>query len=77
MNLYNWDIMKCSNLKIDDNVRSIGFMIRLYSWLFVVNYMKHFPKDFHPFIPGLEMKFALESAKKVKAQVVLGGLELD
>lgn len=39
--------------------------------------MKFFPKDFHPFIPGLEMKFALEAAKKVKANVVLGGLELD
>jgi hypothetical protein len=39
--------------------------------------MKHFPKDFHPFIPGLEMKFALESAKKVNSKVVLGGLELD
>lgn len=39
--------------------------------------MKYFPKDFHPFIPGLEMKFALESAKSVNAKIVLGGNELD
>lgn len=59
--------MKCSNLEIDANIRSIGFALRFYSWLFVLNYMKHLPKDFHPFIPGLEMKFALESAEKVKS----------
>jgi len=29
----------------------------------VANSIKAFPDDFHPFIPGLEMKFAIEAAK--------------
>lgn len=77
MNEYNWEIMKCATLNVHQNFRDLFFALRFYSWLFVLNYMKYFGKDFHPFIPGLEMKFALETAKKVDARVVLGGLELD
>jgi len=29
----------------------------------VANALKAFPSEFHPFIPGLEMKFAIEAAK--------------
>jgi len=36
-----------------------------------------FPSDFHPFIPGLEIKYAIEEANKLKVPVVLGGLEID
>jgi hypothetical protein len=38
--------------------------MRFYSWLWVASFLKYFPKDFHPFIPGLEMKFAIEAAVK-------------
>lgn len=77
MNNYNWDIMKCQSMEIESNIRMVGFGLRFYSWLFMANIIKYFPKDFHPFISGLEMKFALESAEKVGAKVVLGGMELD
>ena len=39
--------------------------------------MLDFPSDFHPFIPGLEMKFAIEAAKNLNKPVILGGLALD
>jgi len=42
----------------------------------VANFIKYFPKDFHPFIPGLEMKFAIEAAEKINAKLVYGGNEL-
>lgn len=42
-----------------------------------MNLFLAFPTDFHPFIPGLEMKLALEEAEKLNSKVVLGGLELD
>jgi hypothetical protein len=42
----------------------------------VANLIKYFPKDFHPFIPGLEMKLAIEAAEKNNAKVVYGGNEL-
>ena len=57
-------------------MRSLGFAIRFYSWVYVANLIKYFPKDFHPFIPGLEMKFAIEEAEKVGAKVHYGGMEL-
>jgi len=39
----------------------------------VANLLKFFPKDFHPFIPGLEMKFAIEAAEKIKSKIIFGG----
>jgi hypothetical protein len=36
--------------------------------------MKYFPKDFHPFIPGLEMKLAIESGEKNGAKIIYGGI---
>lgn len=77
MNYYNMNILNCENLEVERNVRTLGFTIRFYAWLLTFNFMKFFPKDFHPFIPGLEVKFALESAKKVNSQVVYGGFEID
>ncbi len=77
MNYYNDYIVKCSKFDIDSNIRGTGLKMRLYSWFFVANLIKYFPKDFHPFLPGLEVKFALESAKKCESKIILGGLELD
>lgn len=53
------------------------FKLKFYSWLWCINWYKAFPSDFHPFTPGLEMKFALEEALKVKSKVILGGLTFD
>jgi len=39
--------------------------------------LKGFGGDFHPFTPQLEMHYALNEAKKVNAEIVLGGLEID
>ena len=39
--------------------------------------VKSFPKDFHPFVPGLEMKLAIEEAEKLKIPIEFGGLEID
>ena len=77
MNEYNNYIVNCSKFELDYNMRSTGLKLRLYSWFFAANLIKSFPKDFHPFIPGLEVKFALESARKSGSKIVLGGLELD
>lgn len=53
------------------------FKIKLYTWLYGINWFKSFPTDFHPFIPGLEMKYALETAEALGKNVVLGGLAID
>jgi len=53
------------------------FKLKLVSWIFTLNAIKNFPSDFHPFIPGLEMKLAIEATKKLKKPVILGGLALD
>ncbi len=67
MNEYNFEILKCASLNVHQNMRELFFALRFYSWLFVLNSIKGFNKDFHPFIPGLEMKFAIESAKRQNA----------
>lgn len=51
--------------------------MRFYSWLWSINWYKALPTDFHPFTPGLEMKFALEEAVKNNSKVILGGLAID
>ena len=35
------------------------------------------PDTFHPFIPGLEMKWAIEEGQKLKSKIILGGLAID
>ena len=57
----------------------MNFIKGIYFFLiiFLNIYFKGFPSDFHPFIPGLEIKFALEGAEKLNSKIILGGLELD
>lgn len=64
-------------LDIENNLRGLIFKAKFYPWLFIINWFKGFKDDFHPFIPGLEMKFAIEEAKKLNKPVILGGLEID
>jgi len=57
---------------IENGPRDLVFKIKLYLWLYGINWFKGifyfksfkaFPTDFHPFIPGLEMKYAMEAAE--------------
>jgi len=50
--------------------------VLIFVFCFIWNSLA-FPSDFHPFIPGLEIKYAIEEANKLKVPVVLGGLEID
>lgn len=67
----------CHDFTIPLTFRGMLFRFRLYPWLLASHFIKAFSKDFHPFIPGMEMKQAAEAAQEVKAEVLLGGLELD
>lgn len=49
---------------LGNNFRDLVFKVKLYTWLWGANWFKAFPRDFHPFTPGLEAKFAIEEAKK-------------
>lgn len=58
-------------------MRGLIFKFRFFSWLGALTLIKDFPKDFHPFVPGLEVKLAIEEAEKLKIPVQFGGLEID
>ena len=93
LNLNNALLRSAFSIDHPNNFRGLVFKARLFSWLAFMNfikgnfffylnyflniYLKGFPSDFHPFIPGLEMKFALEGAEKLNSKIILGGLELD
>ncbi|KAL4471692.1 hypothetical protein ABPG74_008585 [Tetrahymena malaccensis] len=77
LNRYNDLLSQAYTLSLDNTIRNLVFKAKFYSWLFVINWFKALPDDFHPFIPGLEMKFAIEEANKQNIPVVLGGLEID
>lgn len=64
LNSYNQVLQRAYNFEgqLDNNLRGLFFKARFYSWLWFINWYKAFPTDFHPFTPGLEMKFALEEA---------------
>lgn len=49
--------------------RGILFQLRYWSWLYTVNFYMGFPSNFHPLQPGLEMKYAVETAKETGADV--------
>ncbi|EGR31941.1 hypothetical protein IMG5_099690 [Ichthyophthirius multifiliis] len=77
LNLYNASFKKAFNWNLDNSIRNIIFKSKFYSWLLVINWFKATPNDFHPFVPGLEMKFAIEEAQKLQIPVTLGGLAID
>jgi hypothetical protein len=47
--------------------------------MYITNFSNNieFNDDFHPFIPGLEMKYAIEEAEKHNSKVVFGGLQIN
>lgn len=77
LNVYNNIFSSAQEYDIPNHVRGLIFQARLYPWLLIANAWKNFPTDFHPFIPGLEMKFAIEEAKKIGAHIHFSGLQLN
>lgn len=79
MNEYNLHLLKSFNTDIIPlDFRGTLFRFRYYSWLFAFYSIKRFSKDFHPFIPGVEVKYALDYAEQNShCQTHLAGLELD
>lgn len=73
LNDYNLHLASSNDFNIPMSVRGMMFRFRLYPWLAVTHLIKAFSKDFHPFIPGMEMHKAWKAAQEVKATVVLGG----
>lgn len=53
LNEYNNLLSQAYNFQIENNPRGLIFKYKLYGWLYILNWIKGFGKDFHPFIPGL------------------------
>jgi hypothetical protein len=73
-------VFPSENYQFENNLRGILWRARLYLWLWSFKIFSSifiiksgFPTDFTPFNPGLEIKFALDEAEKLKSQVVFGG----
>lgn len=74
---HNLLLRTAMTIEYPNNARGLIYKFRLYTWLFLIGLFKGFPRDFHPFTPGLEMKLALDEAEKLKSKVIYGGVELD
>lgn len=67
------------------SIRNWIFWLKFYTWLAAINTAKGsysylsiiaFNSDFHPFIPGLEVKYAIEEAQKLNSKVMFGGMAI-
>ncbi|CAD8124528.1 unnamed protein product [Paramecium sonneborni] len=79
LNVYNDVLRGAYQWELESGVRNFRntvFWARLYSWLGLMQFLKAFNSDFHPFIPGLEMKYAIEQAQAQGANVIFGGLAI-
>lgn len=76
LNLYNPILRNTQEWHMENNPRSLIFKMRFYPWLFLLTQMFGFPSSFHPFTPGLEMKWAIEEAQKLNSQIIYGGQEI-
>jgi len=74
MDTFTYDFQKCFPNHRHNNFRGLMFKARLYSWLWSSQLCMAFPDDFHPFTPGLEMKYAIEEANNHNANVHFAGL---
>jgi len=77
MNEFTHDFQKCFPQHKRNNLRGLGFKSRLNSFLYAAQICMSFPDDFHPFTPGLEMKYAIEEANKHNANVHFAGLAMN
>ncbi len=59
------------------NGRRLAFDLRWIFFAFYSKFLFGIPIEFNPFLPGLEMKYALEEATKFNSKVVYLGYEFD
>lgn len=67
------DYMPKTTKYIPNNPRGFLAKIRLGLWLFTVRMMMNLPNDFTPFVPGLEVKYAVQEAEKAGAEIYFAG----
>jgi len=77
LNLYSSFLTSAYDFYHENNLRGLIFKMKLYPFLFAMKNILRLPSDFHPFTPGLEMKYAIEEAQKADAELLYGGLEID
>jgi len=77
LNFYNPLLRQTQEWNVENNPRSLIFKARFYPFIFLVMQMFGFPSSFHPFTPGLEMKYAIEEALKLDSKVIFGGQEVN
>jgi len=77
LNLYNPVLRDTQEWHMENNPRSLVFKTRFYPWMFTLTQMFGFPSDFHPFTPGLEMKYAIEQALAGNSKLIFGGQEIN
>jgi len=77
LNEHNTVLRSANDWSLENNPRGIIFKLRFYPWIATMLSLFRLPKDFHPFTPGLETKWAIEEAVKAKSEILFGGLEID
>jgi len=73
MDEMNDEFTKAVDLKHETTARGLIFQMRLYAWLKAAELCMGFPQDFHPFTPGLEVKYAIEGAINNGADINFAG----
>jgi hypothetical protein len=74
MSQFNDDFQTCFPTHEFNTFRGMIFKIRWTAFRWMYQYLSVFPDDFHPFTPGLEMKWAVEAAEKQGAHVDFAGM---
>lgn len=77
LNLYTTSLRSTQEWHMENNPRSLIFKLRFFPWLTILYNMFGFPSTFHPFTPGLEMKYAVEEAKKLNCNLIFAGQEIN
>jgi hypothetical protein len=52
-----------------NNARGLYFKMRIFAWLWYMNYYLSFPADFNPWRPGLESLLAIKTAEQQGAKI--------
>ena len=77
MNRFHQDFETTVPLEYHTHFRGAMFKARLYTWLKTAEMVIPCPEDFNPFMPGLEMKYAIEEALKSNSHLHFAGMEIN
>ncbi len=77
MNLAVKDLQETFEFPTTLNLRNLAFKSRWAFFLFFSKFLFGLPKEYNPFAPGLEVKYALEEANSLNSQIVYLGYEFD